>query len=281
MCEAGGEGVYEAVFRCSRPSRFAGWVLPDGRVVPARCGAPNKCAYCAYLATVENAVVVGLDAERFGHPLVGVTLTTVDPETTGARFRKDCEQALRALRRRWPDVQYLGFVEWTTGKGQRSGGHRRIHMHLLLRGLLPSESGEAEGILRRVWLARTGASMVEARALRSAAGATAYLVHHHRKREQAPPEGWSGKRLRPSRGYFGAPVAELRAEAKELAMSKRVRRAARRLIDWEDLEGAPDELWDAEWSQALGAARRESELVTFVRFDGFGGIVPPSRRIAS
>lgn len=272
--------LYRAAFACSRPSQYAGWVLADGRVVPARCGAPNKCAYCAYLATVENAVVVGLDAERYGHPAVGATLTTVDPETTGAAFRRDVEHALRALRRPWPELQYLGFVEWTTGKGVRSGGRRRIHMHLLLRNVSPSDAAEAEQLLRKVWLARTGASMVEARPLRSAAGATAYLVHHHRKREQAPPEGWSGKRLRPSRGYFGEPVADLRREAKLLAQDERVRRAANRLLDWEQLDGAPDEYVDDRWEGALQAAQREASLVTFVRFDRDGGIVPP-RSLAS
>lgn len=247
-------------------------MLSDGRVIPARCGAPNKCAYCAYLTAVENAVVVGLDAERYGHPRVGATLTTVDPETTGAQFRRDVEQVVKALRRRLPDVQYLGLVEWTTGRGARSGGRRRIHQHMLLRGLTAKEAGEAERILRRVWFERTGADRVECRELRSAAGATAYLVHHHQKREQAPPEGWSGKRLRPSRGYFAEPVAELRAEAKAIALSRRVRRAARRLIEPE-LFDAPEEVWQDEWAAALREARADAERVTFVRFDRFGAIV--------
>lgn len=279
--ELGGD-VVRAAFRCSRPSRYAGWVLPGGRVVPARCHAPNKCSYCAALATAENALLVALSCEVYGPPQVGVTLTTVDPQHDQVRFRRDVEQALKALRRRWPQVEYLGFVEWTTGKGARSGGHRRIHMHLLLRGLLPSEAEAAELVVRDVWEARTGASRVEVAQLRSTGAAVAYLVHHHRKADQSAPPGWSGKRLRPSiagagrDGFFGAEgTAYWRREAQRLLHDKRLRRVARRSVAWEDLDGAPDEILDREWSAALVAARAEAEAVTFVKLDRFGGIMTP------
>ncbi len=35
--------VREGFFRCERPSKYAGWLVADGRVIPARCGATNKC----------------------------------------------------------------------------------------------------------------------------------------------------------------------------------------------------------------------------------------------
>jgi hypothetical protein len=268
------------VFRCERPSRYAGWLLADGRVVPARCGAPNKCAYCAYQATIENAIVVQLDAERFGHPRLGGTLTTVDPQHSMAAFRRDTEKAIKALRGRVEGLQYLGMVEWTTGRGVRSGGARRVHQHLLLKGADPSLCDELESCLRDVWSARTGASRVELRELRSPAGATAYLIHHHRKREQSPPPGWSGKRMRPSRGYYGCPVSDLRAEAQQLLRSKRLRRVARRLVQWDALDGAPDELVEAEMKSALSEAQRAASRVTFVKFDQAGAIVR-WRRVAS
>lgn len=260
-------------FRCERPSRYAGWLVADGRVIPARCGAPNKCAYCAYQTTVENAIVVQLDAERFGYPTLGVTLTTVDPQTAMPAFRRDVEKVVKALRRREPDVEYLGMVEFTTGRSARSGGFRRVHQHLLLRGVLPSVAPDLENVLRRVWEARTGANRVEARELRTPAGATAYLIHHHRKRDQAPPAGWSGKRMRPSRGYYGQPVGELRVEARELLRSKRLRRAARRLVEWELLDGAPEDVLEDELRAALTDARLAAGLVTFVRLSREGAIV--------
>ena len=183
-----GEVVGLARFRCQRPSSRAAWLLADGTLVPARCGAPNKCAYCAYLATVESALVVALDSEWGGFPRVGMTLTTVDPHHDLVRFRRDVEQTLRLLRRELgTGLGYLGFMEWTTGDGRRSGGHRRVHQHLLLKRCDPSAAEALEASVRQLWERRTGASRVELRELRSSAGATAYLVHHHQKRGQQPP----------------------------------------------------------------------------------------------
>jgi len=42
------------------------------------------------------------------------------------------------------------------------------------------------------------------------AGAMAYLVNHHQKQAQTPPRSWSGKRLRPSKGYYEIPAPQLR-----------------------------------------------------------------------
>lgn len=264
--------VDDVRFRCERPSRYAGWLISPGVIVPARCGAPNKCAYCAYMVTVENALVVALDAQQQGPPTLGVTLTTVNPQHRLDDFRRDVEKVVKAVRRREPDAEYLGFIEWTTGKAEKSGGHRRLHQHLLVRGVAGAAE-DVEQVIREVWHRRTGADRVEARELRTAAGATAYLVHHHRKREQAPPRGFTGKRLRPSRGYFAQPVAELREQARAIAREKRVRRVARRLVDWEALDGAPDELCDAELQAALAEARDAAARVQFVKLDRDGGIL--------
>lgn len=265
--------VVRGFFRCERPSQHAGWLLADGTFLPARCGATNKCAYCAYRRVLEDALVITLDAERFGHPRVGMTLTTVDPDHSMAAFRDDIKQVFKAIRRRLgDDVAYLGMMEWTTGRAQRSGGRRRAHQHVLLRNCLPGDAERIEPEVREIWQARTGASRVEVRELRSPAGATAYLIHHHRKRDQAPPKGWSGKRLRPSKNYYGQPIADLRAEARGLLRNKRLRKAANRLIDWQELDGAPDEILDEEWAAAMVEARHQAALVTFVKLDRFGAI---------
>lgn len=264
-------------FDCERRSSYAGWLTADGEFVPARCGAPNRCPYCAYMTTVENAVVVGLDAQA-ELPTLGLTLTTVDPAHGAARFREDVSQTFKWLRSRLgDDLGYLGLVEYTTGKRARDG-ERRLHQHMLLKrgDLVAAVALEDE--LRAFWCRRTGADRVELRALRSPAGATAYLVHHHRKREQVPPAGWTGKRMRPSKNYYHRPVAELRTEARAMARSASLRRAARRLIDWEVCADWPEEVLQLEFADALRQAREDAGRVEFVRLDRKGAIIPASRR---
>lgn len=274
----GADGGSSVRFRCERPSRYAAWLLADGRLVPARCGASNRCAYCAYQATIENALVVALDAERDGYPCVGMTLTTVDPQQDMAAFRRAVQDVIRLLRRRLgDDVGYLAMIEWTTGRGARSGGHRRVHAHVLLKRCSARAAEAVEGDVAVLWHRLTGATRVELRELRSAAGATAYLIHHHRKRDQSPPPGWSGKRFRPSRNYFGVPVVQLRAEAAMATRSKRLRRAARQLVEWEALDGAPPEVLDLELAAALVEAKWLSNGVRFVKLDRFGGFASVSR----
>lgn len=53
----------EQPWRCENPSKSVMWRDGSGRLFPVRCGASNRCWYCAYLIAVENAMVVRLDAE--------------------------------------------------------------------------------------------------------------------------------------------------------------------------------------------------------------------------
>jgi hypothetical protein len=86
-------------------------------------------------------------------------------------------------------------------------------------------------------------------------GAIAYLALHHNKMEQRPPRGWSGKRFRPSRGYFNRPVAELRAEAGVLMRDRRIER---QLIEaWNVLDGFDGALLDELIAENIEAARAE------------------------
>lgn len=164
-------------------------------------------------------------SRRMGNPEVAVTLTSWDPgRDVGAGWRRDVEQTVRALRRRWPQLEYLGFMEWTSGEAATSGGQRRPHMHLLVRDLPRDAAGEAEGLVCEVWSARTGANRVEVAPLRAAEDGAAYLALHHLKPNQAAPEGWKGRRLRPSRGWWGCDPSELRREARE-AVAERSHRA--------------------------------------------------------
>jgi hypothetical protein len=172
-----------------------------------------------------------LDAERGAAPTVGMTVTTVAKRTSADDLRRSIEQVFRALRRRWPDVEYCAFVEWTTGEGTHSGGHRRVHVHFLLKGLATTSCPDAELVLRDVWRARTRAHRVEVRELLKPGGATAYLALHHRKRSQGPPPGHRGfRRLRSSHGYFDRPGRERRQEAREFLADKRFRGAIERRL---------------------------------------------------
>src|SRR4051794_28224175 len=33
--------------RCARPAKGIRWLMPDGTLEPVRCGASNRCDYCA------------------------------------------------------------------------------------------------------------------------------------------------------------------------------------------------------------------------------------------
>lgn len=105
-----------------------------------------------------------------------------------------------------------------------------MHQHTLVKGL--SEDADLDALWlagKRRWERLTGAWRVELRELRTARGATAYIVGHHHKGEQAPPRGWKGRRFRSSRGYFSRPVPELREEVKDRMQFVAARKAIERV----------------------------------------------------
>jgi hypothetical protein len=149
---------------------------------------------------------------------------------------------------------------------------RRAHTHVLLRGVPADDVAGVEAVTRKVWSGEQGmGSRLEVRELRTPAGATAYLTLHHHKREQRPPEGLRVTRFRPSRGYFGRPVGELRAEARSVLGEKRVRRAAWALLDGEALDRMPEAMLEDELASALREARAARAAVELVRVlpDGY------------
>jgi hypothetical protein len=224
---------------CPRARRSLRLLTFDGRRVAVPCKSPNTCEYCGRVVAFENAGVLRLDAETSSRmPSAVLTLTTRDQLEAGA-YRVAVASFWRAFRKKWGPVEYCGFVEWTSGKGPRSGGVRRQHEHFLLKGLdlvggavLSRAPGQfvpgrgrprcscgqtwdcVECWTRDEWRKLSGAWVVNVTPLRSVAGATAYLALHHDKASQKPPPGWGGKRFRPSKGYFDVPVAELREEVR-------------------------------------------------------------------
>lgn len=216
------------------------------------------------LAALENVAVVGRDA-RERQPTAGLTLTTRAAVTDPAAFRRDVEHVLRLIRRREREAEYLGVIEFTTGRGTRAGGARRLHQHALVKGLDGAAALGLEGDVRDLWHRRTGAHRVELRELRTPAGATAYLLAHHHKSEQAPPKGWNGRRLRASRGYFERPVEHLRAEAREVLREKRTAAAVRGLMaEWIEEDPELADAYDDAFADLL-ATRETADPPQLVR----------------
>jgi len=161
-------------------------------------------------------------------------------------------QWFRWLRSEVGQVEYLGLIEWTTGNGAQSGGHRRMHQHTLVKGL--PDDADLDALWRagkRRWERLTGAWRVELRELRSAGGATAYIVGHHHKGEQAPPRGWKGRRFRASKGYFAPRTSpQLREEVKARMRSVAARRAVEAALDNVCPDGAAG-LDEGEWERLI------------------------------
>jgi hypothetical protein len=231
---AAGEGASLDVRRnksdVERPKRgcqngTARFMSDEGKVVTARCGR-NSCAVCYGLKLRQWAEVVYLDA-LVQPPTFSLTLTTVDPVWNGEAYMRGWEQVLRALRRGYGAVEALQFMEQTTGKAPKSGGHRRGHGHSILKIDAPGQAAEIEELVWPIWERHTGAVQIKASELGSAGGAVAYLTLllsiEKGKASQAPTDLPKGTRtVRPTRGYWSRPIAELRAEAKETLSRKAI-----------------------------------------------------------
>ena len=191
----------------------------------------------------------------------------------------------RALRLRWPGYQYCAFVEFTSGCSATSRGWRRMHAHVLIKGIPVEDLGEAQEVAGRVWRGRTGAGQVTCEPIRTHAGLANYLARHDLKPDQAPPPWWHGKRVRPSQGYFHRPVTEIRAMAKAALAADRRRYAAERRLG----PGASaDEVSALAATMDVEASRhdwrplrvRESAHGVVVPVDGGGGHVGSEPRAA-
>jgi hypothetical protein len=264
--------------------------MADGTLEPVRCGASNRCDYCAMFAALEAALVLKLDAQ-LRQPTVGITTTTRTPDFPLDDLRKAEQRLWGALRKgrrigavgrrrpeeplveAFPNLEYIGFLEWTTGQGTHSGGHRRPHIHHLTKGipadhpllaLKTLDDGTVTTALEQrvseLWQQITGdAFVVECRPLRTPKGAIAYLALHHHKKRQAPPPGFKGRRLRPSKGYYEKPIADLRLLARKLASHERVVIATKKAIGIELFDDEAPTEWeqDAELTLAIVESLRE------------------------
>jgi hypothetical protein len=199
-------------------------VSAHGERVPGRCKATNLCDYCAKLAAVENAEMLALDAMEGEAPEVWAVLTTRTATLDMGAFYKARELVMRALRRRWPRCRYAALLEFTTGYGPRSGGLRRPHWNLLLKGIPAADVEEASEVVVRVWCGQVDAEAggQHVKPIHEAGGLMRYIALHFQKESQAPPEGFRGQRFNCSRDYFtGRTRAEAREDAKDALWEKR------------------------------------------------------------
>lgn len=200
------------------------WLLSThGERVPGRCKATNQCDYCARLAAVENSEMLALDAMEGDAPQVWAVLTTRTATDDMTRFYDARELVMRALRRQFPRARYACLLEFTTGYGPRSGGLRRPHWNLLLKGIPAAAARRARQIVVRTWCRNVDAapSGQYVGAIAEVGGLMRYIALHFQKESQAPPAGFRGQRFNCSRDYFtGRTRAEAREDAR-LALSEK------------------------------------------------------------
>ena len=208
---------------CERGPEHLRLVTADGWFRPS-CKR-RDCARCWARRSRELARCLVIDA-RVEMPSTCITLTTADPATEPDVYRRASENVFRRLRRAYGGVRYFGAIEFTTGKAARSGGHRRLHGHYLVKGLPTEDVLAIEQLVRDTWRRSTSARgreawVVEVAALVSPGAALGYLGLHHRKASQAPPATWRGMTERASQRqhrYWSQPIDELRRQARaELA----------------------------------------------------------------
>lgn len=204
--------------------------------MPGRCKATNLCDYCGRLAAIENTEMLALDATEGIAPRVWCVLTTPSTNPDPAAFYRSRDQLVKALRRRFPALEWAALVEFTTGYGTRSEGKRRPHWNLLLKGIGPEDIDQVRHVIASVWCPRVGGNpdAQHVGSIEEAGGLMRYIALHFQKESQRPPEGWRGHRLLKSRGYLWRPTPEAREAAKQSLRLKRELRKA----ELDGLEGA-------------------------------------------
>lgn len=198
--------------------------------MPGRCRSTRLCDYCAKLEAVEISELLALDAMGGRAPEVYAVLTSSRVSTDPAEWYEHRRKVLKALKRRWPDVEYCCITEFTTGRAQTSGGKRRPHFNLLLKGIPAAEAEEASALIKRVWCERLGDDAEPwaqyAAPVQHEGGLLRYLALHFLKESQRPPKWWHGHRVTRSRGYLDLPSWKARAAAKASLRLKRALRVA-------------------------------------------------------
>lgn len=210
-----------------------------GDLIAGRCKATNLCPPCARIGAVENSELLQLDALEGVAPSIWAVLTTRTATDEPKPFYRAREKVLRALKHRWPAVEYAALVEFTTGYGTRSGGERRPHWNLLLKGIPADELDAAAEVIRRIWCGQVDAEpqAQHVGTIAAAGGLMKYLALHFQKEEQSPPAGWRGHRFLKSRGYLWTDTPEARYAARwALRFKRELWRARQQGIEGEEAD---------------------------------------------
>lgn len=185
------------------------------------------CHYCARLAAVETAELLALDALEGVAPSLWCVLTTRDAVIDPRAFWKSRERVWAAVRRRWPLAEYAALVEFTTGYGPLSGGLRRPHWNLLVKGVPREDGDRLREVVTGIWCRRENAEpwAQYVGEVAEVGGLMRYLALHFLKESQAPPAEWAGtgfRRFLRSQGYLGQPTIQARAAARRSLRLKRL-----------------------------------------------------------
>lgn len=194
-----------------------------GVLTRGRCKSPNLCDYCAKLAAVENSELLALDALWGEAPAIWAVLTTPRTIHDPKHFYEHRRQLQKALKRRWPSCEYVALLEFTTGYGPRSGGKRRPHWNLLLKGIPVEAVDQVHDVVANVWCPRVGGKPEAQHVgeISEAGGLMRYIALHFQKESQQPPKGWRGQRILKSQGYLWTSTPVAREAAREALSYKR------------------------------------------------------------
>jgi hypothetical protein len=227
--------------------------VSTGELVPGRCRATNLCRYCQTLYVVETAEMLLLDAMEYA-PTLWVVLTARE-HLTRAECTDHLRQLRRAVRKRWPAVEWFVQVEF-----QRRGA---LHLNLLIKGVAAGRGDELRALLVDRWCARVDAEPVGQwiGVVEDGGGVVSYVsktLAHGLKAEQRPPIGWRGHRTSQTRGYLVRPASVMRIEARE---SLRLKRKLWRGLSLEVAEHELRQERDEEW-KLVGSVARSLEAET-------------------
>jgi len=213
----------------SRPSTCERWPKmmrlhsSSGAMVPGRCRSTRQCDYCSRLSAVEWAEVFALDGMLGEAPTVYVVTTTRETKPSLDAVKEAKRRLISKLRDRWPRLEYACIVEFTTGRGERSGGRRRPHWNWLFKGVPLDELAAVEAVVAEVWTAYLDAEPAAqwVGPVSEVGGLMKYLSLHFHKESQRPPKWWKGHRVTRSRGYLWTESWKAHREASESLRFKR------------------------------------------------------------
>ncbi len=123
-----------------------------------------------------SARALAVDACEGDAPELWMVLGTRTATTDMADFYAAFKEVMRRVRKVWPGAEYASLLEFTTGYGPRSGGRRRPHWNVLVKGVPAAARRRFRKIAVPAWCDNVDAAP-GAQFVRSGLGSLAVLVH--------------------------------------------------------------------------------------------------------